>query len=90
LIEQIIHVISRVNPSLILITKPRSLNSGFVNWAILLSQYDMTFVSQKAIKGQVLTNFLAAHPVPKTSKLYEDIPDKVIKANMTPSMANIL
>jgi len=27
--------------------------------------------------------FLAAHPVSETSKLYEDIPDEVIEANMT-------
>ena len=45
----------------------------------------MTFVPQKAIKGQALADFLAAHPVPETSKLHEDIPDEVIKANMTSS-----
>jgi len=61
-------------------TKLSSLNSRLVNWAILLSQYDMTFVPQKAIKGQTLTDFLA-HSVPETSKLYEDILDKVIEAN---------
>jgi len=43
----------------------------------------MTFVPQKAIKGQALTDFLAAHPVSETLKLHEDIPDEVIKANMT-------
>jgi len=43
----------------------------------------MTFVPQKAIKGQSLANFLAAHPVLETSKLYIDIPDEVIEANMT-------
>jgi len=43
----------------------------------------MTFVPQKAVKGQALADFLAAHSVPKTSKLHIDIPDKVIEANMT-------
>ena len=42
----------------------------------------MTFVPQKAIKGKSIADFLAAHPVPKTSKLHENIPDEVIKANM--------
>ena len=54
-------------------------------WAILLSQYDMTFVPQKAIKSQALTDFLAAHPISESSKLYEDIPDEVIKGNITSS-----
>jgi len=45
----------------------------------------MTFVPQKAIRGQPLADFLAAHPIPETSKLLEDIPDEVIKANMTSS-----
>ena len=45
----------------------------------------MTFVPQKAIKGQALADFLAAHPIIETSKLYEDILDKVIEPNMTSS-----
>jgi len=43
----------------------------------------MTFVPQMAIKGQALADFLAAHPVSEISKLHEDIPDEVIKVNMT-------
>ena len=41
LVEQLIHVISRVNPLRILIMKPSSLNNRLANWAILLSQYKM-------------------------------------------------
>ena len=65
--------------------KPGFLDSRLTNWVILLSQYDMTFIPQKAIKGQALAIFLAAYPVPETSKLHEDIPDEVIEANMTSS-----
>jgi len=42
LVVQTICVISRVNPLRILMMKPGSLNSKLANWAILLSQYDMT------------------------------------------------
>ena len=59
------------------------MNTRLVNWAILLFQYNITFIPQKAIKGQALAEFLAAYPVPKTSKLDEDIPNEVIEANMT-------
>ena len=48
-----------------------------------MSQYDMTFIPQKAIKGQALADFLAAYPVPESSKLHEDIPDEVIEVNIT-------
>jgi len=44
LVGQIKHFVSRVNPLRILMTKPGSLKSRLANWAILLSQYDMTFV----------------------------------------------
>jgi len=83
LVGQLIHVISRVNPLRILMTKPSSLNSRLANWAILLSQYDMKFMPQKAIKGQAVADFLAEHPVPETSKLYEDLPDEVAEVCMT-------
>jgi len=45
----------------------------------------MTFVPQKAIKGQAIADFLATHPVSESSKLKEDIPDEVIEANITSS-----
>ena len=60
-----------------------SLNSRLAKWAILLSQYDMRFVPQKAIKGQALADFLAAHPILESSKLHEDILDEVFETNMT-------
>ena len=44
LVGQTIHVISRVNPLWIFMEKSGFLNSKLANWAILLSQNDMTFV----------------------------------------------
>jgi len=64
-------------------TKSGSLNSRLVKWALLLSQYDMLFVPQKAVKGQTLADFLAAHPVSESSKFHEDIPDEVFESNIT-------
>jgi len=48
-----------------------------------LSQYDMTFIPQKAIKCHTLVDFLTARPLPKTLKLHEDIPIEFIEDNMT-------
>jgi len=52
----------------------------------------MTFMPQKAIKGQTLADFLAAHPVLKNSNLHKDIPDEVVEANTTSedSLATVL
>ena len=83
LVGQIIHVISRVNPLCLLMTKPESLNSRLAKWALLLSQYDMIFSPQKAVKGQALAEFLAAHPILENSKLHEDILDEVFESNVT-------
>ena len=54
LVSQTIHVIFRVNPLRILMTKQGSLNSRLAKWALLLSQYDMLFVPQKALKARRL------------------------------------
>jgi len=44
---QHIHVIFRVNPLWLLMTRPSSLNYRLVKWALLLSQYEMQFMPQK-------------------------------------------
>ena len=38
-----------------------------------LVSIEMLFVPQMVVKGQALADFLAAHPVPESSKLHEDI-----------------
>jgi len=43
----------------------------------------MLFVPQKAVKGQALADFLAAHPVLESSKLHEEISDEIFEYNMT-------
>jgi len=37
---------------------------------------------QKAIKGQAVEDFLTDHPVPETSKLYDDLPDEIAEVNL--------
>jgi len=37
---------------------------------------------QKAVKGQAVTDFLADHLVPGTSKLYDDLLDEITKINL--------
>ena len=60
LVRQTVHVVLKVNPLRLLMTKPSSLNGRLVKWAILLSQYEMQFLPQKAVKGQAVV--LAQRP----------------------------
>jgi len=62
LVGQTINVISKFNPLRLLMPKPSSLNGRLAKWAILLSQYEMLFLPQKAMKGQAVADFLAEHP----------------------------
>src|SRR4051812_10438521 len=50
-------------------------------WAILLLQYDMHFLQQRAIKGQSLADFMAENPTFGPRKLYEDIPDEIAEVH---------
>ena len=43
----------------------------------------MQFMPQKAVKGQARADFLANHPVSGTSKLYDDLPNKIAEVCVT-------
>lgn len=54
-------------------TKP-ILSERLARWCMILSEFEVKFVPQKAVKGQVLADFLAAHPVPDDEELPENFP----------------
>jgi len=49
-------------------------------WAVFMMEFDITYVTQKAVKGQASADFLAAHPVPDDSPLVVDLPDEEVFA----------
>lgn len=51
---------------------------GIGKWAVLMMEFDITYVPQKAIKGQALADFLAAHPLPDDSPLITNLPDEEV------------
>ena len=51
LVGQTVNVISKVNPLRLFMTKLSSLNGRLEKWVILLSQYEIRFLPQKAVKG---------------------------------------
>ena len=70
-------LISRVDPLKYLMTKPM-LTGRLARWAILLTEFDIVYQPLKAVKGQVLADFLAAHPIPDDSPLACEFPDEEV------------
>jgi ribonuclease HI/transposase InsO family protein len=72
-----IQLISRADPLKYLMTRP-TLSGRLAKWALMLLEFDIEYVPQKAIKGQALADFLAAHAVPDDSPLVNDLPGEEI------------
>ncbi|XXG72997.1 hypothetical protein AAC387_Pa07g1981 [Persea americana] len=78
LLSNTVYLILMINLLKVLVTKAGSLSTRLAKWSILLSQFDIRYVPQKAIKGQALADFLAEHPLPKDSPLRDDLPDEPV------------
>ncbi|KAL0440126.1 UNVERIFIED_CONTAM: Transposon Tf2-12 polyprotein [Sesamum latifolium] len=79
-----IHLVSKANPLKYVMTKP-VLSDRLARWYLQLQQFEITYVPQKAIKGQVLADFLADHPMPAEWELSDDLPDEdVFMIEITP------
>jgi len=51
-------------------------------WAMFLSQFDIVFVPQKAMKDQALANFLAAHPILDDFPIDDELLDEEVFTTM--------
>ncbi|XP_050944011.1 uncharacterized protein LOC127150355 [Cucumis melo] len=69
-----VHLIAKADPIKYVMSRP-IISGRLAKWAVILQQYDIVYISQKAIKGQALVDFLADHPIPLDWKLCEDLPD---------------
>ncbi|XP_038707284.1 uncharacterized protein LOC120002596 [Tripterygium wilfordii] len=79
------HLITKADPLKFIMSIP-VLSGRLAKWALLLSEFDITFVPQKAIKGQALADFLVDHPIPAEWELPEEFLDeKVFFIDIIPS-----
>ena len=72
-----IQLIARADPIRYVLSQP-ALMGRLGKWAIFMMEFNITYVSQKAVKGQALADFLAAHPVPDDSPLVIDLPNEEV------------
>ncbi|KAL0387694.1 UNVERIFIED_CONTAM: hypothetical protein Sradi_2651200 [Sesamum radiatum] len=79
-----IHLVSKANPLKYVMAKP-VLSDRLARWYHQLQQFEITYVPQKAVKGQVLADFLADHPMPAEWELSDDLPEEdVLVIEVTP------
>ena len=72
-----IQLVARADPIKYVLSQP-ALMGRLGKWAVSMMEYDITYVPQKAIKGQALADFLAAHPLPDDSPLIVELPDEEV------------
>ncbi|KAH6815278.1 hypothetical protein C2S51_020098 [Perilla frutescens var. frutescens] len=63
------------NPLKYVMSRP-VLSNRLARWYLQLQQFEIIYVPQKAVKGQVLADFLANHPIPAEWELTDDLPDE--------------
>ena len=71
-----IQLISRMDPLKYLFERP-ALSSRMAKWLLLLTEFEITYVTQKSIKGKAIADYLADNPIEEDSQVAE-FPDEAI------------
>ncbi|RDX86333.1 hypothetical protein CR513_32332, partial [Mucuna pruriens] len=74
-------LVAKTNPIKYIFEKP-ALTGRITRWQMTLSEYDITYVSQKTIKGSALAEHLAYHPLTNPQPLLHEFPNGHIMATM--------
>jgi ribonuclease HI len=68
-------LISKLDPLKYICEKPY-LSSRIARWQVLLTEYDIVFMTRKAVKGSVIADHLADHAMKNYEPLNFDLPDE--------------
>ena len=68
-------LIAKLDPIKYVFEKP-SLSERIARWQVLLSEFDILYVSRKAIKGSAITDFLAERANEEYEPMSFDFPDE--------------
>ena len=72
-------LIARLDPIKYIFEKP-SLSGRITRWQVLLLEFDILYVSQKAIKGSAITDFLAKRANGEYEPMSFDFPNEDLMA----------
>ncbi|XP_073219715.1 uncharacterized protein [Cicer arietinum] len=70
-------LVSKMDPIKYIFEKP-ALTGRIARWQMLLSEYDLVYVTQKSIKGSALAEYLAHQPVEDYQSMQCEFPDEDI------------
>ena len=70
-------LVSKMDPFKYIFEKP-ALTGQIPQWQVLLSEFDIVYATQKAIKGSVLADYLAQHPINDYQPMHPKFPDEDI------------
>ena len=57
-----------------------ALTGRIARWQVLLSEFDIVYVTQKAVKGSALADYLAQQPLQDYRPMHPEFPDEDIMA----------
>ena len=77
--EYSVHLISHLNPLRYLFDRP-TLIGQLMRWLVLLTKFDIHYVTQKSIKGSIVADHLASLLVSDERVIDDDFPDEDIIA----------
>ncbi|XP_052736650.1 uncharacterized protein LOC128197859 [Vigna angularis] len=72
-------LMSKMDPIKFIFEKP-ALTGRIARWQVLLSEYDIVYVTQKSIKGSALAEYLAHQPISDYQPMQPEFPDEDIMA----------
>ncbi|XP_006603458.1 uncharacterized protein [Glycine max] len=70
-------LVSKMDPVKYIFEKP-ALTGWIAQWQVLLSEFDIVYVTQKAIKGSALAYYLAQYPINDYQPMHPEFPEKDI------------
>ena len=70
-------LMSKMDPVKYIFEKP-ALTGRIARWQVLLSEFDIVYVTQKAIKRSALADYLAQQPINDYQPMHPEFPDKDI------------
>ena len=73
--EYVVHLISRLDPLRYLFDRP-VLTGRLMRWLVLLTEFDIQYVSQKSIKGSIVVDHLASLPTSEDRLVDDDFPNE--------------
>ena len=73
--EYSILLVSRLDPLRYLFDRP-VLTSKLMRWLVLLTEFDIQYMTQKSVKGSIVADHLASLPISDDKLIDDDFPDE--------------